>query len=571
MKRILRWLCPALFLLICAGMIWALHLFVVVNGHMEHITWDSAVQILSDGTEVPFETDAYSNISDARGSYRFSGHLPEGLPAGSLIFETSGCSVTLSLNGTEIYRSSAATSQDVTMMSQATIPLPEGTTGAITMDYTVLDSYGAMFPPLLRFMPTFFTDMQATAFANRAALPAGAAALAFLLVTSLFLLGVMSQQPDLRLLPLMGAALGLTFYQMIQEQGSRFLPEAIWQFFSRPAISLGIIFLLLLYLFVNRSRHFFRHLGIVTAWSAAGLAVAYFVSLWQDSYLSSYINSEVSILISNGFYGGLTYWLILWLTIVCAAISVYGTMRAFTAQQSNLEMLSLRSQLITDSYHAIETKMKESAALRHEMKHHLTALDALCQKNDMDGIRKLLKNLLEKDERQAQIYFTKNNTVNAILQDAALRAAQSDVRFDTQVHLPEKISVSEQDLCILLMNMLDNALEACGKITDKEQRHIQFRSEIKNDFLTISCKNTFSEKPKKDRHGRIISSKSDALSHGFGIRQMESIAQKYHSILDISYEMDGFFSVQTALRLPETKEHRNKPPEQPTRTAQNIS
>ena len=121
------------------------------------------------------------------------------------------------------------------------------------------------------------------------------------------------------------------------------------------------------------------------------------------------------------------------------------------------------------------------------------------------------------------------------------------------------------------MNMLDNALEACGKITDKEQRHIQFRSEIKNDFLTISCKNTFSEKPKKDRHGRIITSKSDALSHGFGIRQMESIAQKYHSILDISYEMGGFFSVQTALRLPETKEHRNKSPEQPTRTAQNIS
>lgn len=477
MKRIVRWLCPVLFLLICASVIWSLHLFVEVKGHMEYITWDSSVQILSDGTEVPFETDTYSNISDTKGSYRFSGRLPEGLPAGSLFFETSGCSVTLSLNGTEIYRSSAAASQDAAMMSQATIPLPQGTTGTITMDYTVSDSYGAMFPPLLRFIPTFFTDIQSTAFANRAALPAGAAALAFLLVTGLFLLGVMSRQPDLRLLPLMGATLGLTFYQMIQEQGLHFLPEAVWQFFSRPSISLGIIFLLLLYLFVNRSRHFFRHLSIVTAWSAAGLTVAYVISLWQGSYLSSYINSEISILINNGIYSGLTYWLTLWLAIVCAAI----------------------------------------------------------------------------------------------LQDAALRAAQSDVRFDTQVHLPEKISVSEQDLCILLMNMLDNALEACGKITDKEQRHIQFRSEIKNDFLTISCKNTFSEKPKKDRHGRIITSKSDALSHGFGIRQMESIAQKYHSILDISYEMGGFFSVQTALRLPETKEHRNKPPEQPTRTAQNIS
>lgn len=317
MKRIVRWLCPVLFLLICAGVIWSLHLFVEVKGHMEYITWDSSVQILSDGTEVPFETDTYSNISDTKGSYRFSGRLPEGLPAGSLFFETSGCSVTLSLNGTEIYRSSAAASQDAAMMSQATIPLPQGTTGTITMDYTVSDSYGAMFPPLLRFMPTFFTDIQSTAFANR--------------------------------------------------------------------------------------------------------------------------------------------------------------------------------------------------------------------------------------------------------------AAQSDTHFDARAELPQELPMPEQDLCILLMNMLDNALEACGKITDKEQRHIQFRSEIKNDFLTISCKNTFSEKPKKDRHGRIITSKSDALSHGFGIRQMESIAQKYHSILDISYEMGGFFSVQTALRLPETKEHRNKPPEQPTRTAQNIS
>src|SRR5699024_11230892 len=46
----------------------SLHLFVVVNGHMEYITWDSSVRILSDGTEVPFETNTYSNTSDAKGT-----------------------------------------------------------------------------------------------------------------------------------------------------------------------------------------------------------------------------------------------------------------------------------------------------------------------------------------------------------------------------------------------------------------------------------------------------------------------------------------------------------------------
>ena len=181
MKRIVRWLCPVLFLLICAGVIWSLHLFVEVKGHMEYITWDSSVQILSDGTEVPFETDTYSNISDTKGSYRFSGRLPEGLPAGSLFFETSGCSVTLSLNGTEIYRSSAAASQDAAMMSQVTIPLPQGTTGTITMDYTVSDGAVPRSLPQRRFMPTFFTHPEQLF--QRSALPAGAAALAFLLVT----------------------------------------------------------------------------------------------------------------------------------------------------------------------------------------------------------------------------------------------------------------------------------------------------------------------------------------------------------------------------------------------------
>ncbi len=297
MKRILRWLCPALFLLICAGMIWALHLFVVVNGHMEYITWDSSVRILSDGTEVPFETNTYSNTSDAKGSYRFSSHLPEGLPEGSLIFETSGCSVTLYLNGTEIYRSSAATSQDVALMSQATIPLPQGATGTITMDYTVLDSYGAMFPPLLRFMPTFFTDLQATAL--------------------------------------------------------------------------------------------------------------------------------------------------------------------------------------------------------------------------------------------------------------ALRAAQSDIHFDARAELPQELPVPEQDLCILLMNMLDNALEACAKVKDADRRSMKFHADVKNGFLSISCKNTFADKPRQDRRGRFLTSKSDDLTHGFGIPQMESVARRYHSVLDISYETDGFFSVQTTLQLPQ--------------------
>ena len=109
----------------------------------------------------------------------------------------------------------------------------------------------------------------------------------------------------------------------------------------------------------------------------------------------------------------------------------------------------------------------------------------------------------------------------------------------------------EQDLCILLMNMLDNAPEACAKVKDADRRSIKFHADVKNGFLSISCKNTFADKPRQDRRGRFLTSKSDDLTHGFGIPQMESVARRYHSVLDISYETDRFFSVQTTLQLPQ--------------------
>ena len=61
MKKVFRWLCPVLFLLIAAAVVWFLHLFTVMDTTMEYINWESSVQIMDDGSEVPFSQDIYSN------------------------------------------------------------------------------------------------------------------------------------------------------------------------------------------------------------------------------------------------------------------------------------------------------------------------------------------------------------------------------------------------------------------------------------------------------------------------------------------------------------------------------
>lgn len=146
--------------------------------------------------------------------------------------------------------------------------------------------------------------------------------------------------------------------------------------------------------------------------------------------------------------------------------------------------------------------------------------------------------------------FTENFTVNAILQDAASRAAQADTAFDAQVRLPKTLPVPENDLCALLMNMLDNALEASGQVEPPAQRFIRFKAEVKNGFLAVKCENRYAGALRTDETGKLQTTKPDAAAHGFGLPQMTAIAEKYASLLDISQTEDHVFILQTALKLP---------------------
>lgn len=554
MKKVFRWLCPVLFLLIAAAVVWFLHLFTVMDTTMEYINWESSVQIMDDGSEVPFSQDIYSNSTEISGTYRFTGHLPENLSSGYLLFEISGASLTLSLNGTEIYQSSSLPLDESLSMSQAQIPLQAGTTGEVVMTLDVLDSSCMMFPPLVRFIPDGLESVQTFAIANRAAFPAGAAALAFLLIVGIFFINIMFRKPDWSLLALIAAAAGLISHELAVEQGTFFLPASVSHVLAHPAVNVLTILALILYLILNRRRRFWKYLGIVTGWSAAAILIGYVFSVLGDKEFSSWINTMISTAVYSGYSENLLYWVTMWLTMVCTAISAFGTLESFARQQTEVQNLSLRNKLVLDSYQAIENKMQEGAALRHEMKHNLTALDYLCQKGNYDEMKKLLDDLLQQNDRQTQIHFTENFTINAILQDAAVKASQADTAFDAVAKVPADLPIPEQNLCILLMNMLDNAVEACEKIKDPGQRFIKFRCGTKNGFLTVQCKNSWDGNLKQDRQGHLQTTKENDGTHGYGLKQMAAIAGKYHSVLDITRPTDGSFMVQTALKIPETPE-----------------
>lgn len=551
MKRSIRWLCPALFLFFLIGLIWFLHLFVQVDSRMTYISWDSSARIMEDGSEEPLSFDVTSNSSGISGTYRFTGALPENLGNGSLVFETAGLSITLDLEGRTIWQSQAAAIDGAASMSQAEIPLSAGTSGELTMTCKILDNTQAMFPPLVRFLPEYLETMETTAFANLTAFPAGAAALALALVFGIFLLGLAQKHPDFSLLPLMMALFGLLLFQLVRANGIYFLPQTLYNILGRRETGFCVLAFLLIYLLMNRRQRFWKYLGIAAGWSAAAFLLCFLVSAAMGSYLADYVTQGLIPQLSAGIYEGLLYWLSLWLSLTCAVISAFGVFRSFLEQTLKTQRLKMENKSISDNYRFLKERSEERSKIYHEIRHQLTALDCLCQKQDYAALKDQLDRMLREQYTGSQSFFTKNPTVNTILQDAFTKAGQYGISFQTSINLPEHLHFPDTDLCALLMNMLDNALEAAAKAEPPQKRYLSFKMKISGEYLAVECENSFSGELKKDRKGRLLTTKPDAPAHGFGCARMEEITRKYQGLIAFDTKGRTIFQVKALLLLPD--------------------
>lgn len=540
-----------LFLVVVCLTVLFLHLFTATSESMTYIDWSESVRIEPDGSTEPISTDVMSDSTTLEGTFRFTGALPGGLPEGHLLFETSGLAMTVTLNGEEIWNSSVTTDRELASFAGATVPLPVGASGELVVTCEVIDGDSVLFPPLVRFAPETFEDEQIVTFANREAFPAGASALAFVLVVGLFLLSCSLGGPEWSLLALIVATGGLVMYFLSSNVGYSFVPDWMTPLLDQRVVGLMVVVALAVYLAMNRRRQFWRLLGITTLCSVLVIGCWYLVSLASDGYMASFVNQSIATLLQMGYYSGILYWIVLWFTVVSGLISAYGVARSMVDRRVRQQGLELRNEMTLEGYRALEEKVHETAALRHELRGRLMTLDCLLQAGDYQQASALVREMCQTGVDQAQTSFTDNVAINIILQDVAARARKAGVEFDAQALVPTDLGIPEHDLCTLLMNMLDNALEACQRMEGAEGRFVRLRIKVVRGFLAISCENTFGGELRADEEGQLLTTKDDPDSHGFGLRQMSRVAKHYGGGLTVRQTDDGVFVVQVALQLPE--------------------
>lgn len=140
---------------------------------------------------------------------------------------------------------------------------------------------------------------------------------------------------------------------------------------------------------------------------------------------------------------------------------------------------------------------------------------------------------------------TQHRLLNAILTDFLQRAQQAGVRTELRVEVPDTLGIEDTDLTRLFSNILDNALEACGRLEQGAETWIRLEILFAQGVLEISCKNTYGGSIRQQGK-RLVSSKQEAESHGYGTRIIREIAERLGSRASFSWDEESF---QVLVRL----------------------
>lgn len=215
-----------------------------------------------------------------------------------------------------------------------------------------------------------------------------------------------------------------------------------------------------------------------------------------------------------------------------------------TQEHEMLVAISERERQQQESVVALSAAYGAQRKLTHDFRKHLSVLEELLQTNQVVEASRYVSQLQEEHTERILLVNTHNATIDAILNQKGYKAQKHHIEMRFEVNDLSGIHIRPADCTIVLGNLLDNAIEACQKLPE-EKRWIQV-SVVHTPLLGNQAGSIFISVlnpsiPVKIVNQDIATTKPDASFHGFGLRNVKTILEKYNAEYDMVYE-DGMFA-----------------------------
>lgn len=205
-----------------------------------------------------------------------------------------------------------------------------------------------------------------------------------------------------------------------------------------------------------------------------------------------------------------------------------------------------QSDLINKQTREIQNMYRQMQEWRHDYRNHIQNMKN-CLDGDQGELEQYLDDLADDLTRADTSVYTGNVMADAVLNSKLSVAEQKGVKINLKAHIPQGVAMTDVELCSILGNLLDNAIEACEKLPYEKRFLRVYIDKIKGQFY-LSVQNA--SPPVRRDKGNFRTTK--AGTHGFGLFRIDRIAGKYGGYVNRQYE-EGVFA--TELMIPMNNIH----------------
>ena len=194
----------------------------------------------------------------------------------------------------------------------------------------------------------------------------------------------------------------------------------------------------------------------------------------------------------------------------------------------------------------MQNAVEDTRRFHHDISNHFSIVETFLEDHKTNEASQYLQELIQKEEKKSVLYSTSGNIVVDSIINYKLRSVSDwNVAVTVDIVIPTELPIEIVDLSTILTNLLDNAVQALQKTDGK--RELKIAMTYRKGMLFVAVKNTYPGKVHYE-NGEIVTTKEDTESHGYGLKNVESAAEKYDGICQLHHN-DVYFDAEVALYL----------------------
>lgn len=220
--------------------------------------------------------------------------------------------------------------------------------------------------------------------------------------------------------------------------------------------------------------------------------------------------------------------------------SLIADVLAFNQYMKNLDLmrveaenesLEYQNQLNLNYFNELRENEAELRKIKHDINGCLEAMkEIVYTEKDLNQAQRFFDELSQKLGNISTGFYSKNSLINAIIISKAKVCSKQGIKLNIEIDIPEELNISDMDICRILTNIFDNAIEANMKLA--EGKFIDLSIKENDQFIYLSARNPYNGESVEG------TTKSDKKEHGFGMKILKDFAEKYSGYFKSTTEAD---------------------------------